>query len=547
MKLGFLQSWSVRRFIWDTMFILIFKGKEAKPIAVPTKEHHELIQSVPMASRIPAISIKNIMVADRITQDEKVTKIELAYALRQWMYKNYPANQPGLPPIDPDIHKALNIAFTDRYNALYPKPIRPPELEADNGHVDLGAMALDSPYACYLTREGDKFIWDFSDLQNHEMNPDLVSPACKVVFEHDPAKPGKLRAIEIDCALGKIHPGDPAWVQAKHIAMCGASTQVTLVRHFNWVHLACGAHFAIATRNRLDPDHPICRLVWPHMFGTQNSNYYVSLGQMLPNGEFETIFSFTHDGMCELFSRTHNDYRISTLVPERDWEARGLEGSGLKSPVQDNMIDIYNVMHDHTTRYINHYYPTDAALRADGQVINWLAAMDKAIPNGIQEISGPISPAALTREGLAQLIAGLIYMAAVQHEALGSIMWNYQLWVDENPVRIYKNGQRLPVDIYQRLLNANFNLNVRRAKLLYDFTYMGIGDQGKQLFRDFYLGLLALENKYIATYEPGRPLIQPETKLGEGEGETPNDKVVDRAKYPPWFILPSAIDANINA
>ena len=73
MKLGFLQSWPARRFIWDSMFILIFKGKEAKPIAIPTKEHHELIQSVPMASRIPAISIKNIMVADRITQDEKVT------------------------------------------------------------------------------------------------------------------------------------------------------------------------------------------------------------------------------------------------------------------------------------------------------------------------------------------------------------------------------------------------------------------------------------------------------------------------------------------
>jgi hypothetical protein len=59
--------------------------------------------------------------------------------------------------------------------------------------------------------------------------------------------------------------------------------------------------------------------------------------------------------------------------------------------------------------------------------------------------------------------------------------------------------------------------------------------------------LLELENTYISKYEPGRPLLTPEMKLGEGQGETPNEKIVDRTKYPPWFILPSAIDANINA
>jgi Lipoxygenase len=546
MAVSFLQSWTVRRFIWDTMFIMIFKGKEAKqiPLPVPTKPP---IQPVPMSARIPAIQIRNILVADRITEDEKVTKIELAYALRQWMYKNYPANQPGLPQIDANIDTALKVAFTPRYEALYDHPLKPVELYADKGHVDLGAMALNSPYACYLTREDDHFVWDFSDLKNHSLNEGLVSPACKVVFQHDPAKPGQVRATEIDCALGKIHPGDAAWPDARRIAMCAASTQVTLVRHFNWVHLACGAHFAIATRNRLDTDHPICRLVWPHMFGTQNSNYFVSLGQMLPNGEFETIFSFDHAGMCDLFARTHNDYRISLVVPELDWEDRGLAGSGLQSPVQDNMVDLYKVMHAHAARYINHYYPSDAALRADGQVINWLAAMDSAIPNGIQRISGPISPAGLTREGLAQLVAGMIYMAAVQHEALGSVMWNYQLWVDENPVRIYQDGRRPPVDIYQRLLNANFNLNVRRAKLLYDFSYMGLGDQGAKLFKAFYDDLITLENTYIAKYQPKHALITPDMKIGDGKGETPYAKLVDHKFYPPWIVLPSAIDANINA
>jgi hypothetical protein len=112
-------------------------------------------------------------------------------------------------------------------------------------------------------------------------------------------------------------------------------------------------------------------------------------------------------------------------------------------------------------------------------------------------------------------------MAAVQHEALGSVMWNYQLWVDRNPVRIYRDGRRLPVDIYQRLLNANFNLNVRRAKLAQDFSYMALDANGKSLFKQFQTELLALDDKYTGPDYPHK----------------------DAA----WLILPKAIDANINA
>jgi len=525
-------SWKIRRYLWDSMFILIYKGKKVLPIPVPVPTSPPL-RVIRMSEREPTIAIPNIMVADRIPGDERSVKMLLAYALRRFLYKVYPANQPGLPGIDPDIEVALKQAFNDRYQALYPVPLRAAELWADGGQVDLGAMALNSPYACFLQRDGDRLVWDFTDLKDHSLHRDLISPACTVVFEPDPAKPGQVRAVEIDCVLGRVRPGDPDWPRARALAMCGASTQVSLVRHFNWVHLACGAHFAVATRNRLSPDHVICRLVWPHMYGTQNSNYLVTAGQMLPNGEFESIFSFTHDGMCKLFARTHYNYRISVIDPELDWEERGLAGSGLVSPVQQNLLGLHRVMHDHATAYIAAYYPDDAALRAEGQVINWLADMDRTIPNGIQRISGPITPEALTRAGLARLIAGLTYMAAVQHEALGSVMWNYQLWVDQNPVRVYKDGRRLPVDIYQRLLNANFNLNVRRAKLLQDFEYMGVDDKGKTLFRAFHDRLQALEDSYTARYQPER-LADP-------------DEPHDREKFPPWIILPSAIDANINA
>jgi arachidonate 15-lipoxygenase len=64
-------------------------------------------------------------------------------------------------------------------------------------------------------------------------------------------------------------------------------------------------------------------------------------------------------------------------------------------------------------------------------------------------------------------------------------MWNYQLWTHKQPVRVYRNDEREPqdvckrepLDVYQRLVNANYNLNVTRRELMFDFSYLAlVGD-----------------------------------------------------------------------
>ena len=287
----------------------------------------------------------------------------------------------------------------------------------------------------------------------------------------------------------------------------GSLHEVTALR------LAETALRAIATRNNLGFAHPMCRLMWPHMFGTQNSNFLVTEGQMLHGGDFETVFSFTHAGMCDLFSRTYDGYRASVMVPRLDWRDRGLDGTAFETPVQDNLVQIYDVMLAHTTRYIDIYYPDDAALQRDEPVRAWLKSLDETIPNGISIITG----GEVTRAKVAQLAAGFIFMASVQHEILGSMMWNYQMWVDKIPVRIHTDGRRVPVDVFQRLLNANFNLNVNRAKLMVDFSYLAIDDPGAAAFKQFLADLTTLDKS-----------------LAEGEDTC-------------WLVRPSRLEANINA
>ena len=123
----------------------------------------------------------------------------------------------------------------------------------------------------------------------------------------------------------------------------------------------------------------------------------------------------------------------------------------------------------------------------------------------------------ITLESTARLVTAFIYMATVEHEILGTGLWNYQMWTNVQPVRVYRNGQREPLDVYQRLVNANFNLNVRRAQLLQDFSYLALDPAGAEAFREFKQALERLQQRVEA--EPGAA----------------------------WKISPAILEANINA
>lgn len=504
-------TWIFRRTVWNSISLLIFRFKKARKIPLPPRNPQPL-RLVPVAERIPGVEVTDIYMADRIPPGESDRIMQASFSFRIWLSQVLPPVRPGLPQIDADINKAMEAACRPAYRRLYPPPALPDAFR-HAGLPDLGEMATASPYACFLEKNAaGELVWDFTDLDQHEIYPGLRPLGCRVYFQVKKAS-GRLTATRITCVLGDIKSDDGRWNEAVRTAMCAASTRISLVNHFGWVHLACGGPLSVATRNHLYRDHPICRLMWPHMFGTQNSNYLVAKGQMLRGGDFETVFSFTHEGMTDLFQRTFNSYRASVMVPALDWRDRGLPEGEFDTPVQDNLRDLYNVMHAHTTRYINTYYDSDKAVQWDETIMAWLRALNDHIPNGIDGVTGSV----VTRESLATLCAGFIYMASVQHEALGSCMWNYQMWVDKNPVRIQTNGKREPVDVFQRLLNANFNLNVDRAKLMQDLSYFAVDERGAEVFRLFLSDLKALERKLAD--EP----------------------------YATWRVTPKMLEANINA
>jgi hypothetical protein len=496
--------WKLKNRAWNWFVVLKFRLNKPRRVPEPTNMVQK-IRRIPLSQRYPSIPIKNILVADHVPGDETRQLGLIACRLQAWFYRKFPPKVSGLPPIDSDPMTAVDLAYGEGHRKYLPAPVLPEEYQSP---IDLGQLAVAGPYACYLQRapEGG-YEWDLRHLSSYECHPGLRTLGVRVLFAVDEAA-RRLVPVEIDCELGRCTPADPDWELAQKIALCAVTTHLSLVRHFNGLHLALVAQFAIATRNTLPANHYVRRLLWAHVWGTQVSNEFVTEIMMMKGGEFEEIFSFTHNGLCKLIADSYEQYDIRVIDPSTDADRRGIRKGGFDLPALENRLAHWDVIHSHVHRYLNLYYDCDQTLRDDALVEAWVNELNRLVPGGVTGLLGE----KLTIEGAAKLIAAYIYAGTVEHEAIGSGLWNYQLWTHVQPVRVYKDGRREPIDLYQRLVNYNFMLNVRRAPLLQDISYLALDAAGAAAFSTFLAELAALQAS-IETENP--PLWQVSPKILE--------------------------------
>jgi hypothetical protein len=499
-------GWRLRRGFWNGLAVLKFHGQKAALIPPGTADPRP-VQLVPFASRYPDIPIDGVVVADHIPSDESDTPKRLFTRFQHRLVQRYSPMREGLPSIPTDADAALTHAYTPAHRRCFPTPERPRE-------HGLGAMAVASPYASYLEATGDgSFRWDLTSLADVDCHPGLVELGAVVDFQIDDGS-GELAPIHIETALGAEKPGTPGWDDAVRMATCSITTHASMVRHFNWLHLTAGPALEAVTRNELPAHHPVRRLLWAHVYGTHGGNDLVTEIIMSKGGEFDSIFSLTHRGICELFEATTGDLDLAAINPVLDAARRGVAELGIATPAHANWSGLYQVFLAHAQRYLELYYPSEDDLANDQALGAWLEELDRRLPHGVRSVLG----AGVTMPGLAALLATIVYLTTVEHEITGSGLWDYQLWADTSPVRVYADGRGVPVDVYQRLVNANFNLNVHRTMLLDDaLVGLAVDAAGARAFQELQQDLLGFQAQ------------------------------LDRTSPAPWRMEPRFLKANINA
>lgn len=534
--------WKLRKGVWNR--IAQIKLKNNQPLAVTRlKKSRRTITAIPFTDvRVCGIRVfrdipvPSLKAAQKIPRDDKYPlwqylKKMIVFGLQLWACRRSPGAwspmQAGLPPVDADPFTAMREGYTSRHARIAKKaaakmsverprllqpPMLPPELR---GNPDLGMLAVRGPYAGYLKRvEGDEYAWDLQSLSagDYEPHAGLYKPWARVLFRFDD-RARRLNATEIHTELGTTRPGDRDWSLAKKLALCAVSTHTGLVRHWNWLHLTTGEYFAIATRNAFAEHHPLCRLLWPHIFGTQQSNRFGNMAQLTRGGDFEHIYSFTHAGMCHVLERSAKEFDMMVGDPVADAARRNVSHLGVDAlPTQKNLEDLFAVIHRHARRYLGIYYKTDRDVQTNEPIEKWLDELNKLMPTGVQ-----VSKNTVTLDSLARLIARFIYLVTAYHEMVGACLWNYQMWTHVHPIRVYKDGRREPLDVYQRLVNTNYLLQVIRAPLIADYSRLAPDEEAKGAFTAFRTELETLQ------------------------------QTMEQEPWAFWKLYPNMLEGNINA
>ena len=115
----------------------------------------------------------------------------------------------------------------------------------------------------------------------------------------------------------------------------------------------------------------------------------VTIDQMTPGGDFENIFSFTHEGVCDLFEATCDDFDLRMVNPVADADQRGGWRSPFGAPALDNRLALMGVIRDHVARFLELYFDSDDAIAGDRPFSQWLDDLSSRIPHGVLELAGP--------------------------------------------------------------------------------------------------------------------------------------------------------------
>ncbi|MFO0775813.1 MAG: hypothetical protein U0172_14220 [Nitrospiraceae bacterium] len=540
-------KWALRRWFWNRIAAKKYSKTVPRPVdrvgatqvglrATPARE----------IGLYRALSLRTVAVADRVPADEAQGSNERMMSLLAGLARTrLSPMQAGRPSIPADGAEALTAAYAPAHRRAvtrraetagrHPKTLlRPPVLPSElTPPPDLATLAVQGPYAGYLerdpTHEG-RYRWDLSALMHYAWDPALHPPCAIVTFEVTPTT-GKLVVIGIAHGDATVTPADSSWPRAVRIALCAATVHTALVRHWTWVHMVGGEYLALAVRNHLPADHPLCRFLWPHVVGTHASNRLAALGQLVPGGDFEALYGLPSDEVCRVVDDGVKTFDLVAFDPMADAARRGVASAPFAMPTLKNCASLYDLFHRHATRYLAACYAGDAGPAADAPVSNWYGAL-----LDLFNVKSHHRPS-LTRPVLATLLARLLYMVTVYHEQVGSQLWNYQLWSHVHPIRVYRDGRRMPEDIYQRLVNANFILNVERAPLIQDFSRLAEGVTPAEVRP-------TLRNAFAA-FREDLERVQAEM---ERMAATPAG-MRDRLPQPwaPWKIYPSDLKANINA
>lgn len=488
------RSFSVYRGITSKFVARGFRTQEVYSLEPPDDERVEL---VPYDSKSPVASIPRLFEVSSFPRADRAAPRLRRIRAGRVMTRAVSRLKVGGMPAAPSDHAALMEAiYPSAYREVWPHPpVVPPELGETRDR--LAALAVAGPFADYVRRirgddlarinaleadhaEADDYVIELEALARHPVKDGLHPIGCTVLLRPDPGA-GKLVTRSVVYRGEVHHPGGPSWRLVEKVALCSLSTHLTIIKHNVYIHLIFITVHASAAINMLGTEHPIRRLLH-HCFHTALIGNY-EIGQFQIRGPecFCTkLFSFDYPTMIAVVNEYCDSFDVATMDPEADFRARGVAGATFAYPYRDDVEKLWRVVRRYVGSYVDHYFPDDDAVAADGELRRWYDELERRLPGGIAGYA-PV----LDRETVKGICASLVHTSTVTHDNVNNVVWNYTTHSQYVPTVVPENGEEPPVDVAFDFLTTLIGTFKPYNMLLDGISTVALDSEGVRIMDEF--------------------------------------------------------------
>jgi len=211
----------------------------------------------------------------------------------------------------------------------------------------------------------------------------------------------------------KYHQGGKEWYYVK--AKCRSTVLMLLtgMEHLLGTHLTFSNSLAMATP-KLPPDHPLRRLLWPHIFNAIGVNRKAAATLSLEGGLFSRGWRLTLKGVHRAYEHVAEHWELFKFQTPRELQAKRKLGQfGKQMPLYQDGLPFFDVIRKYVGAFIDLHWETDEDVLADPHLRGFHTDLNDHLVN--RDL-----PYFTTKGGLADVLATYIYYVTGYHTHAGT-------------------------------------------------------------------------------------------------------------------------------
>ena len=239
----------------------------------------------------------------------------------------------------------------------------------------------------------------------------------------------------------RVDPMYYSWLLAKMHFRCADWQVYSLGTHYARAH-TMNEVFAVSMYRNLPFQHPLFRILWPHLQGIIAINAQARQVLVNPSNNAFAKFMSAGDHLADLLVNCCTELKYDSMVIPKDFETRGLNDTStvkLQYLFRDDSVSSWNILHEYATGMVDLSYKAEEDVSGDVELQDFVKEIANIGFAGFRDNKGAGFPTSIsTKKELAEYMTVVIYNASWYHASVNFQINKYLAYMPNAPPSVLK-------------------------------------------------------------------------------------------------------------